>query len=315
MNAPVVSMRRTSMASIALCAAGALVLSSCGGGAVTPTASTPAPAPAAAPTSAAASAPETSASQPTVSVPDSPKIKQIKAAGELKVGVLSQVPWVGENPGNSAEPWYGPTWMQAEKVAEALGVKLVPVPVSHATKVTAVQTGQVDITIAPLNLTDARKKVINFATNSMDGQCFVTLKSNPKVSTVEDLQKDGLTVAMPLGGSQEQLIPTKYPNMKIMPQQLLPGVNWATAATLNGKTDLTIFPSAQVYLLLKTHKDKFNVIPEPKTCLSDPLLPIITGWGIQKGDDEFVKFVQSITDATEEEFKKQFTEIAESLGK
>lgn len=248
-------------------------------------------------------------------VPDSPTIDRIKARGALKVGVLSQLPWVGENPSDSANPWYGPTWMQAEKVAAALGTKLTAVPVSHETKVTAVQTGQVDLTIAPLDVTPARQKVIDFATNSIDGQCFVALKDNDKIKTVEDLKKDGLKVAIPLGGSQQQLIPPVYPNMQIKPQVLPPGVQWATAATLSGTTDVTVFPSAQVYLLLKAHPDKFTVIPKPDECLSKALLPIDAGWGIQKGDPVFVKFVQGILDASRKEFDEQFIDIAKKLGK
>lgn len=257
----------------------------------------------------------TAAAASANAVPSSPTIDRIKARGTLKVGVLSQLPWVGENPANPKQPWYGPTWMQAEKVASALSVKLVAVPVSHDTKVTAVQTGQVDMTIAPLDVTDARKKVINFATNSVDGQCFVALKSKAKIRSLEDLKKPGVKVAIPLGGSQQQLIPTEYPEMKIMPQMLLPGVNWATASTLNGTTDVTIFPSAQVYLLLKAYSDKFDVIPEAEKCLAHPLLPIAAGWGIQKGDPVFVTFVQGILDASQHAFDEQFIKIAKELGK
>jgi polar amino acid transport system substrate-binding protein len=261
------------------------------------------------------SAPAASAKNNAYAVPKSPTIDRIKARGTLKVGVLSQLPWVGENPANPKQPWYGPTWMQAEKVATALGVKLVAVPVSHDTKVTAVQTGQVDMTIAPLDVTDARKKVNTVATNSVEGPCIVALKSKTKIRNLDDLKKPGIKVAIPLGGSQQQLIPTEYPQMKIMPQMLLPGVNWATASTLNGTTDVTIFPSAQVYLLLKAYSDKFDVIPEPEKCLAHPLLPIAAGWGIQKGDPAFVTFVQGILDASQPAFDEQFIKIAKELGK
>lgn len=245
----------------------------------------------------------------------SPTIERIKASGTLKVGVLSQLPWVGENPSNPKEPWYGPTWMQAKKVAEALGVTVTPIPVSHGTKVAAVQTGQVDLTIAPLNLTAERQKVIDFATNSLDGQCFVVLKTNKNITSLDDLKKPGIKVAIPLGGSQQQLIPPVYPDMEIKPQVLPPGVNWATAATISGVTDVTIFPSAQVFLVLKAHPDKFNVIPEPDECLAHPLFPIDTGWGIQKGDPEFVQFVQKILDSSKAEFDAQFRKITRELGK
>ncbi len=246
---------------------------------------------------------------------NSTAINRIKASGVLKVGVLSQLPWIGENPANTKESWYGPTWMQAKKVASELGVKLVPVPVSHETKVTAVQTGQVDITIAPLDLTAAREKVIDFVTNSVDGQCFVALKSDKKVQDVEDLKKPGVKVAIPLGGSQQQLIPPVYPNMQIKPQVLPPGVNWATAATINHTTDVTIFPSAQVYLLLKAYPNKFTVIPKPAECLAHPLLPIKAGWGIQKGHPQFVKFVQGVIDSSQQQFDKEFQAMAKELGK
>src|SRR5690606_13485385 len=127
-----------------------------------------------------------------------------KDKGTLTVGVLSQLPWLAEDPGNPDEPWYGPTWDQAKMIADELGVELVPVPVSHTTKVTSVQTGQVDISIAPLNTTEERLEVINMPTNSLDGQCFVALKTNTEITSVADLDKEGLKLAYPLGGAQEQ---------------------------------------------------------------------------------------------------------------
>ena len=68
----------------------------------------------------------------------SPRIDAIKKAGVLRVGVLSNPPWLIENTSGSGEAWDGPAWTLAKEYARQLNVTLQPIPVSHETKVPVV---------------------------------------------------------------------------------------------------------------------------------------------------------------------------------
>ena len=73
-----------------------------------------------------------------------------------------------------------------ERDRNRLGVKLEIVPVSHETKVPILATGQADITIAPLTITPAREKVVEFVPYSGSSLCFFGLASNPEAAGGQD---------------------------------------------------------------------------------------------------------------------------------
>ena len=90
----------------------------------------------------------------------SPRIDAIKKAGELRVGVLQNAPWLNENTTGNGAAWDGPAWLLANEYARLLGVKLRTVAVSHETKVPVLAANQVDMTISPLGETPERLKVV-----------------------------------------------------------------------------------------------------------------------------------------------------------
>src|ERR1700722_7801634 len=99
------------------------------------------------------------------SVPDpgtSKKIDEIKKRGVLRAAAIGEFPWLPENTSGSGPQFSGPAWLLAQEYAERLGVKLEMVPVSHETRVPIRASGKADITIAPLSITPARQKVVDF---------------------------------------------------------------------------------------------------------------------------------------------------------
>ena len=74
----------------------------------------------------------------------SARIDAIKKSGQLRVGVLSNPPWLVENTTGSGEVWVGPAWTLAKEYAKRLGVQVQLVPVSHETKVPVLAANQVD---------------------------------------------------------------------------------------------------------------------------------------------------------------------------
>src|SRR3979409_559515 len=101
----------------------------------------------------------------------SERIDDILKRGTLKVGVTPSFPWLFRNKTGKGNEWRGSSWVLAKAYADALGVKLEPVPVSNETKVPIVVSGGVDITVSSLAETDARKQVVDFVTYSVATFC------------------------------------------------------------------------------------------------------------------------------------------------
>ncbi|MBT2334453.1 transporter substrate-binding domain-containing protein [Variovorax paradoxus] len=148
----------------------------------------------------------------------SPRIDAIRKAGELRVGVLQNAPWLIENTTGNGEPWSGPAWLLAKEYARLLGVKLSTVPVSHETKVPVLASNQVDMTISPLGETPERLKVVDFVVYSATSVCMFGRADNAKLAkaaSVDDLNRPEVTIAYFTGGAEEGWVKERFPKAKL----------------------------------------------------------------------------------------------------
>lgn len=148
----------------------------------------------------------------------SPRIDAIKKAGELRVGVLQNSPWLVENTTGNGPAWGGPVWLLATEYARLLNVKLTPVAVSHETKVPVLAANQVDMTISPLGETPERLKVVDFVIYSKTSVCMFGRSGNDKlakVKSVDDLNSPDITIAYFTGGAEENWVKERFPKAKL----------------------------------------------------------------------------------------------------
>lgn len=148
----------------------------------------------------------------------SPRIDAIRKSGELRVGVLSNAPWLVENTGGSGEAWDGPAWLLAKEYARLLGVKVAPVLVSHETKVPVLASNQVDMSITPLAETPERLQVVDFVLYSNTSVCLFGRADNAKIAnakTVDDLNSPDVTIAYFTGGAEENWVKQRFPKAKL----------------------------------------------------------------------------------------------------
>ncbi|HYG89944.1 MAG TPA: transporter substrate-binding domain-containing protein [Azospirillum sp.] len=148
----------------------------------------------------------------------SPRIDAIRKAGELRVGVLANAPWLIENTSGQGEAWSGPAWDLAKEYASRLKVTLKPVPVSHETKVPVLASNQVDMTISPLAETEERLKVVDFAIYSSTSVCMFGLASNRKfadATSVDQLNSPDYTIAYYIGGGEENWVKQRFPKANL----------------------------------------------------------------------------------------------------
>jgi len=148
----------------------------------------------------------------------SPRIDAIRKAGELRVGVLQNAPWLIENTTGQGPAWSGPAWLLANEYARLLKVKLTVVPVSHETKVPVLAANQVDMTISPLGETPERLKVVDFVLYSKTSVCMFGRADNAKFAkaeSVDALNSPDVTIAYFTGGAEEGWVKERFPKAKL----------------------------------------------------------------------------------------------------
>ena len=144
---------------------------------------------------------------------DGPVMAKIKADGKLVIGTEAQyAPYEFKN--LKAE-FVGCDIFLAQKIADALGVKLEIIDMSFDGIIPAVQAGQVDLGIAAFTNTPARAEVIDFSDlyeTSM--QYLVVAAANADVYTTKE-SLAGLKVGAQKGTIQSQLITSALPDSQL----------------------------------------------------------------------------------------------------
>lgn len=227
----------------------------------------------------------------------SPRIDAIKKAGQLRVGVLSNPPWLIENTTGSGDAWAGPAWTLANEYAKRLGVKLVPVNVSHETKVPVLAANQVDMTISPLSVTKARQQVVDFVTYSKTSLCVFGRADNPKVAnakSIDDFNSPDITVAYFTGGGEENWVKERFPNAKLR------GVSSAgTAAPVEEimarRADVT--PINRIPWIALNKKVKgLAALPRENNCQDSTEAANAIGLAIDKNQPAFLAWLNAVTE-------------------
>jgi polar amino acid transport system substrate-binding protein len=234
----------------------------------------------------------------------SPKIDAIKERGVLKVAAIGEFPWLPENTTGSGEQFSGPAWMLAKEYAKRLGVELEVVPVSHETKVPILATGEADISIAPLAVTPKRQEVVDFIVYSQSSLCMFGLADNPKlkdVKTVDDLNREDLTMAYFTGTPPETWAPTRFPKVK-MTGVAGSGANAPIEEIMSKRADFATIDNV-AWPQLQKQVPGLVSWPAGDDCLKSQEMSTGVGLAVDKKDTVFRDWLQAVYD----EMKDQVT--------
>ena len=228
---------------------------------------------------------------------ESKTIDAIKARGTLKVGLLAGYPWLQENTTGSGPQYEGPAWMLGEAYAKALGVKLEIVPVSHETKVPVVQNGQVDMSIAPLSVTEQRKEVVDFVVYSNSSVCMFGKSDNPKfkdVKSVDDLNREDIVVAYFTGAAEEPWVPQRFPKAQAR------GVTGSGTAApveeiMSGRADVAPIDKIS-WITLQKQVPGLVSWPSGDQCLTSTEFSNEVGLALSKNDPVFRDWARSVAE-------------------
>ena len=170
------------------------------------------------------------------------------------------------------------------EMAKALGVKPVFVDTFWPSIIPSLNLGRFDIIFGGMSVTEARKKLVDFADPFMTVGQTVLLNAKHKktVASYKDLNDPKFVVVSKPGTTGEEAV-----------QRLIPKATYETADTevegatrvLEGKADAFVydFPFNAVFNALNP-SDQFVFLDEPFT--KEPI-----AWAIRKNDPDFMKFL------------------------
>jgi polar amino acid transport system substrate-binding protein len=244
----------------------------------------------------------------------SPRIDAIKKSGELRVGVLQNSPWLLENTSGSGQAWSGPAWTLANEYARLLNVKLVPVAVSHETKVPVLAANQVDMTISPLGETPERLKVVDFVIYSTTSVCMFGRAGNDKlakVKSVDDLNSPDITIAYFTGGAEENWVKERFPKAKFR-AVASSGATAPVEEIMAKRADAA--PINRVPWVNLNQKVKgLTVFPQENNCQGSKEKASPVGLAVDKNQQAFLDWLRAVEKTLEPKLAAEEKRVIESL--
>jgi polar amino acid transport system substrate-binding protein len=244
----------------------------------------------------------------------SPRVDAIRKSGVLRVGVLANVPWLTENTKGGGEAWGGPAWLLAKEYAKRLGVKVQPVPVSHETKVPVLAANQVDFSITALAETPERLKVVDFVIYSNTSVCMFGRADNPRFSraqTVDDLDREDVTVAYITGGAEETWAPKRFPKAK-MRGATGTGSPAPVEEIMARRADAA--PINRVQWLSLTKKVKGLIaLPKDNQCQGSTEKAQPVGIALDKGQEPFLQWARGVAKEIQAQLTDEELRVANEM--
>ncbi|MEP2473797.1 MAG: transporter substrate-binding domain-containing protein [Paracoccaceae bacterium] len=200
---------------------------------------------------------------------------QIKETGKLRMGVIQAPPWFSKNPATGTwDSGLGVTIGQ--NMAEVLGAELEFVEVTWGTAVAALQSNKIDF-MPVLDAKPERAVSVDFPSNPLLYISLAVLADEDlTASKWEDLNKKGVTVAVPQGSSMDAFITDALPLADI---QRFPDNGASIAAFQSGRVNaVSLFHPPLLAARKKLGRGQL-VIPTP--AFSSP-----TSVGVRKEDDK-----------------------------
>jgi polar amino acid transport system substrate-binding protein len=152
----------------------------------------------------------------------------------------------------------------AQLVADALGLKLELVPTAWENWPLATQSGDVDVTISNVTVTEERKQLFDFSSYRVDTLGFLAAAgSKLKIEKPEDVA--GLRIAVGSGTNQEKILlewdkDNQAKGLKPVDVQYYQNDSDTTLALQSGRIDLTFGPHATAAFKAATKPDDFTVV-------------------------------------------------------
>ena len=182
----------------------------------------------------------------------------VKERGALRIGAAQAEPWFFKDP--ATQQWSGFGVSLGKALADSLGVKLEIVEVTWGNAIAALQAGRIDL-MAVLDATPERQQAADFPKHPLLFYALaVIVRDGVSVSSWEDLNRKGVTIAVTQGTSIDAHVTKTTPNANIL---RFPSNAETMAAFQSGRADAaSMFHPPMVILSQKVGRGKI-VLPTP----------------------------------------------------
>jgi polar amino acid transport system substrate-binding protein len=210
-------------------------------------------------------------------------LQQVLNSGTLRVGVVLYAPWAvraanGELGGFEIDV--------ATQLAADMGVKAQILPYDFAKLIPALEAGEIDIIAAGLAITPERALHANFSQPYAESGISIAAQTRrtASVTRLEDLDKDSFTVAAVASSVAVELARRVLPNANL---RVFENVDAASAALVRGEVDAYLEDEPVPTFLALEHVGSIDVP------IDRPLLASRAGFAINKGDPDFLAFLNA----------------------
>lgn len=203
---------------------------------------------------------------------------QEKQTDELVVAMELQYP-----PFEMSDTDGNPAGISVE-IAKALGEYLDrPVRIENIAwtgLIPSLQTGKADIIISSMTITEERKEVVDFSDPYITSGLTLLIAADSPVMSFEDLNKEGIVVAVKSGTTGSQVAREQLPNAQV---RQFDEVAACVLEVSQGKADVFIYDALTVYENHKKHPETTRV-----NITSIPGTEGYWGMAIKKGNDQLL---------------------------
>jgi polar amino acid transport system substrate-binding protein len=216
-------------------------------------------------------------------------LQDVLNAGTLRVGVTLFAPWAARGADGEL---VGFEIDVARQLAADMGVKAQLLPYDVERLVPALESGEIDIIAAGLTITPDRALHVNFSEPYAEsGISLAThVERTANVTDVAALDKDTFTIAAVEGSVGVQLARRLWPHARV---QVFPSVEAASEALLAGEVHGFVEDEpVPTFLALENP----GVVDVPT---GRPLLVSPAGFAVNKGDPDFLAFLNAWITARE----------------
>lgn len=200
-------------------------------------------------------------------------MQQVKDSGKLRIGVTSAEPWFYKDP--MSEEWTGVGVSMGERMAEDLGVEMVPVETSWSNAVAALQANQIDMMFV-LDPTEERRKALDFPDNPLFYYAMGALvREDFEGTTWDDLDQPGTRIGVTLGTSLDRNVTEMMDEAGI---SRFSSNDEAIAAFAAGRVDAVV----QFHPALVVQSSRLQL---GEVLLPEPVEPVATSVGLRQDTD------------------------------
>ena len=148
-------------------------------------------------------------------------LDEVKKRGVLRVGVIQAPPWYSKDP--KTGQWASGLGIEMGKaMAQKLGVKFEPVEVTWGNAIAALQGDKIDLMFM-LDARAERKQAANFPETPLLWYSLAVLaRDDLDAKTWEDLNKQGVRIAVPQASTMDRWATQHTPKADIQPLMRVP---------------------------------------------------------------------------------------------